>query len=179
LASWDIKGNDTATGIVRVLKALGLVTQTGEPTEAYTTFMQLGSGPAILAGKVRDVYAPLFGASLEPYKEAQESLRNLFNIHSGGAAPTIDLQIQTFKALSDYSDFSSSGASSIGNKTVARQPSDALPQPVAGGPLGAPIHIDLHIHLPENKSSRDYQYIIQDIARFIYQNQGAAPDERE
>jgi hypothetical protein len=30
------------------------------------------------------------------------------------------------------------------------------------------VHIDLHIHLPENKSRRDYEAIIEDIGRYIY-----------
>jgi hypothetical protein len=41
--------------------------------------------------------------------------------------------------------------------------------PNAGGtPDLPPIKIDLHIHLPENKTTRDYEAIIQDIARYIY-----------
>ena len=34
-----------------------------------------------------------------------------------------------------------------------------------------PMQIDLHIHLPENKTTRDYEAIIQDIAKYIYGRQ--------
>ena len=36
------------------------------------------------------------------------------------------------------------------------------------------IHIDLHIHLPENKTTRDYEAIIQDIARYIFKQEVGA-----
>jgi hypothetical protein len=170
LASWEIRGND-ATTVTRVLKALNLVGSSNEPTDAYTAFMHAGTGPAILAQRIRETYAPLFNASLEPYKESQETLRNLFNIHSGGAPATIEYQIQTFKALCENADFAAAPSPSLTPTATGpgSQPTvgaTGSQEPLFGG-QGA-IRIDLHIHLPENKSSRDYQYIIQDIARFIY-----------
>jgi hypothetical protein len=41
-----------------------------------------------------------------------------------------------------------------------------------GGAALAPsqpiVNINLHIHLPENKSRRDYETIIEDIGRYIF-----------
>lgn len=183
IASWGISNAEAASGIVRVLRDVGLTNSSNEPTDAYTAFMHAGTGPAVLGQKIREVYAPLFGAALEPHKESAAALKNLFNIHSGGAAATIELQIQTFKALCDYADFSA--VAPTGSTPAAGAPlSSSTPSggSVTGIPAGglASIHIDLHIHLPENKSSREYQYIIQDIARFIYRSpeEGAA-GERE
>jgi hypothetical protein len=175
IASWGISNSEAASGIQRVLKALDLIGSSNEPTESYIGFMHAMTGPAVLGRKIREVYAPLFGAALEPQKESADALRNLFNIHSGGAPATIELQIQTFKALCDHADLSA-GA----NVGAAGSPGMSPPGEGsggtgagAGGGNGVPIHIDLHIHLPENKTSRDYQYIIQDIARFIYRHADA------
>ena len=123
---------------------------------------------------IRESYAPLFAASLEPHRDA--GLRNLFNIHSGGG--TIDFQIQTFKALCDNANFTAPAGSPAASGASAI--SEGGPQ--GGGSTasgGAPpvIHIDLHIHLPENKTTRDYQYIIQDIAHFLYGQKGAGRTE--
>jgi hypothetical protein len=38
----------------------------------------------------------------------------------------------------------------------------------SGGGRMPAVKIDLHIHLPENKTARDYDSIIQDIAKYIY-----------
>lgn len=158
LASWGLRSNEDYS-IIRVLKAVGLVNDNNEPSDNYTAFMRAGTGPAVLAGLIRHTYAPLFEAAHQPHRETTESLQNLFNIHSGGA--TIELQIQTFRALCDFADFEAqstadeavaparSGVGRIGQETFTVR---------EGGP---PVHIDLHIHLPPGKSSRDYQYIIK------------------
>ena len=41
------------------------------------------------------------------------------------------------------------------------------------------VNINLHIHLPEGKSSRDYQYIIQDIAKYIYRYSDVGDDREQ
>jgi hypothetical protein len=176
LSSWGMGGGENGT-IIRVLRTLSLVDSNNVPTEHYAAFMRAGVGPSVLGARIRELYAPLFAASLEPQREPAESLRNLFNIHSSGAPGTIDYQIQTFRALCDNAVFDNalvpSAEASVSGAGVTQAgaiPSSAL---TSEGSLG--IHIDLHIHLPENRTSREYQYIIQDIAHFIYgQEQDAA-----
>jgi hypothetical protein len=115
---------------------------------------------------VKEVYKQLFEFAHEPHKSSTPELKTFFNIHSGGGERAIDYQIQTFKALSEYSDFSASGDSPVGSAAVAGGHGAV---PVAGTSGGLPpVQIDLHIHLPENKTTRDYEAIIQDIARYIY-----------
>ena len=111
-------------------------------------------------------YRVLFEASHAPHQDSNEALQSLFNIHSGGSPSSLSKQIQTFKALSEYSDFRN-GAGANGAPGV-----DPLPpqkDPRNNGEIKMPpVQIDLHIHLPENKTTRDYEAIIQDIARYIY-----------
>lgn len=128
--------------------------------------MKTGTGPGVLAERLRAVYRVLFENSHAPQSESDDELKKLFNIHSGGGEDAMRYQIQTFKALSEYANFSSisapgetgSAGATTGAGAPARQHGGQLP----------PIQIDLHIHLPENKTSRDYEAIIQDIARYIY-----------
>lgn len=171
LAGWGLSGGENLT-IVRVLKALGLLNNSGEPTDVYTAFMATGSGPVAMGTQIRSVYAPLFNAAHEPHREPDDRLRNLFNIHSAGAPTTITFQMQTFKALCDYADFS---ATSVAAAPPVRAAAPGVTTPTDPSPGQPQVHIDLHIHLPPDKSSRDYQYIIQDIAKFIF---GRAPEGR-
>jgi hypothetical protein len=116
-------------------------------------------GPRALAARIKEVYKDLFEASHEPQKSPSE-LSTFFKIHGGASERTTDYQIQTFKALSEYADFSG-----------ATDPS-GREEDVGGGSNGGgrlpSVKIDLHIHLPENKTARDYESIIQDIAKYIY-----------
>jgi hypothetical protein len=92
----------------------------------------------------------------------------LFNIHSGGGERTIDQQIQTFKALCENTSFdviptpANTTGSAAGTQPIQ---GTALQSGTTGGPA---VHIDLHIHLPENKSRRDYEDIIENIGRYIF-----------
>lgn len=169
LRSWNVSSNNNASTAIRVLKKLGLLTESGEPTDVYVEFMKTGTGPVALAQRIRETYRSLFENSHAPQAESNEELKKLFNIHSGGSEDTIRLQLLTFKALSEFADFNAP-------TSIASMPAE-LGAAVGGGAEGArgqgtsripPVQIDLHIHLPENKSTRDYEAIIQDIAKYIY-----------
>src|SRR5205809_555326 len=83
LRSWGFTdANDYS--MLRVLKAVGLLGEKNEPTQLYEKYMDLSSGPGVLAEPIKRLYQPLFHASHEPFKEPAEKLQNLFNIHSGG-----------------------------------------------------------------------------------------------
>jgi hypothetical protein len=165
LASWGLTGGQNYT-VVRVLKTVGLLNDNNEPNDNYVAFMRAGTGPAVLAQLVKRTYAPLFEASHQPYRESAENLRNLFHIHSGGA--TIELQIQTFKALCEFADFEAAEPSTMAATSASNAAASTAVGLSATGGIGPTLHVDLHIHLPPGKSSREYQYIIQDIARYLY-----------
>ncbi len=165
LRSWGITDSNAAS-VIRVLRAVGLVSPDGTPTDHYAEFMAAQTGPAVLAGRIRETYKKLFEASLAPQRDSTEALRSLFNIHSGGARQTIEFQIQTFKALCEHAnlDVQAGATPTPATATVGAEGRSADLSAVA-----APqIRVDLHIHLPESKTTREYEAIIQDIARYIY-----------
>jgi hypothetical protein len=168
LKSWGFSDSNDLT-MLRVLRAVGLVNDKNEPTELYSRFMMLDDGAKALAPEIRRVYGPLFQASHKPYDESNEKLRNLFNIHSGGGDRALDQQIQTFKALSENTSFEADGAPPASGAAAMHESSGrdggAQSQSQDGRPT---VNINLHIHLPENKSRREYEDIIEDIGRYIF-----------
>lgn len=167
LKAWSVSHNTNSRTAINVLKKLGLLGPSGETNDAYAEFMKTGTGPAVLAARIKDVYRVLFENSLAPQDDPDSEIKKLFHIHSGGGTDAMRLQVQTFKALAEFADF----------KTVSASPAGAAQSPNAGriddGNDAAtnklpPVKVDLHIHLPENKTTRDYEAIIQDIARYIY-----------
>lgn len=181
LAGWGFRdGNDYS--MIRVLKSVGMLNPSNEPTDDYTKFMDLQRGSTAMAPKLREVYKPLFNASHEPWNESAETLQNYFNIHSGGSQRCLEHQIQTFKVLTEFTTFGeedpASGlhpAPSAARQQAAAQ--GASPAIAQGG--GAGININVHIHLPENKSRRDYECMIEDIGRYIFGREPRdARDER-
>jgi hypothetical protein len=176
LRSWGFTdANDYS--MLRVLKAVGILNANNEPTDLYSQYMHLESGAAALAEPIKRVYEPLFHASHAPYKETNDLLQNLFNIHSGGGERALEQQIQTFKALSENTSFEAMSPGSPAASVPAAPGAVSTNNERTG--TGSPsVHIDLHIHLPENKSRRDYEAIIEDIGRFIFgRTQGGHRDE--
>jgi hypothetical protein len=156
--------------MIRVLKAVGLLDGNNQPSDKYASFMSLDGGGKVLASEIRRVYAPLFQASHTPYSETNEKLKSLFNIHSGGGERTLDQQIQTFKVLCEFASFD---VTPQGQTPIQASPAaggGATPILPRGGqdPSYPSVNINLHIHLPENKSRRDYEDIIEDIGRYIF-----------
>lgn len=164
LKSWEFRDSNDRT-ILRVLKAVSLLSQSNEPTDAYVKFMDLATGPHVLGVEIKRLYAPIFTASHTPFKESPEKLKNLFNIHSGGN--TLDMQIQTFKALCESASFDGASAP-VPLGTGGSPNATAIPATPLGA-VGQPIvNINLHIHLPENKTRRDYETMIEDIGHYIF-----------
>jgi hypothetical protein len=176
LKSWGFGDTNDLT-MLRVLKAINLLNDKNEPTDLYSQFMRLDTGARAIAPEIRRVYAPMFQASHTPFNESNEFLQNLFNIHSGGGDRALDQQIQTFKALCENAVFDGTADPIAVNASQGGQSSNAgasvtAPQGGAEGPI---VNINLHIHLPENKSRRDYEDIIEDIGRYIF---GRQPNDR-
>lgn len=167
LRSWGFGDTNDQT-MLRVLKAVQLLNDRNEPGDLYSRFMSLDGGAKALGPELTRVYAPLFNASLKPYDESNEKLQNLFNIHSGGGDRSLDFQIQTFKALCENAVFEQDVAAGIAPISQERAATTASPMVGAAHGGNSPVHINLHIHLPENKSRREYEDIIEDIGRYIF-----------
>jgi hypothetical protein len=162
LRTWGFKsGNDLS--ILRVLKEIELLSPAGEPTQHYGDFMKTGTGAAALGRQIKKSYEALFQNVSNPEKSSNDELRNFFNINSGGSERTIQLQIDTFKALVAYATFGDNDP--LAQDSLEHSANDS------GSPVGTPaIRIDLHIHLPENKSKSDYDAILESIANHLYKS---------
>ena len=172
LKSWGLTSSNDRY-IMSVLKALNFIGSSGQPTENYEAFMHRATGSATIGAQIKRVYAPFFQASHEPAKEGHEDLKRLFNIHSGGSERTIRYQLETFKALCEFASFEDLPKATRGrpeDEERARTSGVSSHQGLQINESPA-IHIDLHIHLPENKTAREYEAIIQDIARYIYKHE--------
>ena len=165
LKVWGLK-NTNDQSILRVLKAVDLLGPTGDTTPTYAEFMTKDKGPAALGRKIQAVYSTLFENVTNPEKASNADLTNFFNIHSGGGERTIRYQIDTFKALAAHATFGETDPLSgeEGNDR-GRDGGGGKSSNRTGEPA---IRIDLHIHLPENKTRADYDALLESIATHLY-----------
>lgn len=154
---------------VAVLKRIGMIGSAGGPNPLYVDFMNKTTGPAALGARLREVYKEIFNAAHAPQSESDETLEGLFNVHAGGSEQLVRLQMQTFKAVCEFATFDGTPARATGTASGSCDGGSGAAGGADGGGIALPpVKVDLHIHLPENKSSRDYEAIIQDIAKYIY-----------
>lgn len=172
LKAWGFRDSNDYT-MVRVLKAVGFLSDGNVPTDRYAEFMHPEDAGKALGTEVRRVYAPLFQASHTPHIDSAENLRTLFNIHSGGGNSTMDHQINTFKALAENANLTASPLDAKINSNPPGPQLNATGTPLGGDQSYPTVNINLHIHLPENKSRRDYEDIIEDIGRYIFGRAGS------
>ena len=128
--------------------------------------MQLGKGPATLGREIKKVYNLLFSTVTNPGNASPDDLKSFFNTYGGGGEKVVQLQVQTFKAMASHATF---GASDPLEQS-SDSPQEESPNGSGGrGNSGNPaIRIDLHIHLPENKTKVDYDSILESIAKHLY-----------
>jgi len=159
LKTWGFK-NSNDQGNLRVLKAVGMLSASGEPTQTYADYMKPGTGAASLGLLIRKCYEQLFQNVTTPEKAMPDELESFFNINSGGSERTIKLQIETFKALAAYATF--------GERDPLQH--DETHDEGSGNfrDSSPTIRIDLHIHLPENKTKAEYDAIFESIANHLY-----------
>jgi hypothetical protein len=178
LRSWGFGDTNDLT-MLRVMKAVSLLNDRNEPSDLYSQYMNLDAGAKALGPEIRRLYAPLFQASHAPYQESNEKLQNLFNIHSGGGDRSLEYQIQTFKALCENAAFEQGASTTMAGNPLENTKNTGMSGvgAVASGIGGPGISINLHIHLPENKTRRDYEDIIEDIGRYIFGRETGARRE--
>lgn len=165
LKSWGFTDSNDASAI-RVLKNVGLLSETGETGDMYKGFMDRSQGPAVLGTLVRDTYPELFTTVKDPARASSEDVTRFFNVNSGGSPKTIEYQVQSFRALADSSRFDAGERAPKSGETGSETPSAGSGR-IPGGDGHAALHIDLHVHLPENKTLLDYAGIFASIAEHI------------
>lgn len=167
LKVWGLKNTNDYT-ILRVLKTLGLLSPSGEPTNYYVEYMKKETGAAILGQRIKVVYKDLFDNITNPEKATDDELKSFFNIHSGGGEATIRYQIETFKALANFATFGNLDPLSLPPSGTLPDENHTNSQGFKGSTGEPVIRIDLHIHLPENKNKSDYDAIMESIANHLY-----------
>lgn len=166
LRAWGFRNTNDRRNII-VLKTIGLLDPNGTPNQNYLDYKTIGKGPAVLGRLIKVTYEQLFKTVSDVKNHAE--LKSFFDSYGGGAEKVVALQIQTFKALTSHATFGASdpleGDNDSGNSSGVGRSGDELPRPPKND---AAIRIDLHIHLPENKSKSDYESILESIAKHIY-----------
>ena len=159
--------------ILGVLKSLGLLNDTGEPTQRYYDFLDQTQSKKVIATGIQEAYEDLFNLKRDAQNMSQEEVKNKLKTLTQGSKgdKVIDSMARTFKTLCDYADWSEIPINSQVNSTSASKNNDISEKPdyvvqnspksVESKPISNQLglHYNIQIHLPETTNMAVYDAI--------------------
>lgn len=170
--------------IVGVLKSLGLLNETGEPTQRYYDFLDQTQSKKIIAIGIQEAYEDLFNLKKDAQNMSQEDVKNKLKTLTQGSKgdKVIESMARTFKTLCDYAEWSDISVTPQTDK-VAKS-CDNIPSEIEGvgeqqllldnvekkqskqsNQFG--LYYNIQIHLPETTNMAVYDAIFQSIKKHL------------
>lgn len=165
--------------ITGVLKSLGLLNDTGEPTQRYYDFLDQTQSKKIIAIGIQEAYEDLFNLKRDAQNMSQEEVKNKLKTLTQGSKgnKVIESMARTFKTLCDYADWTETSIVSTVSNNLATKQDDASDEVNhIGQDLSIStekestsnqfdLHYNIQIHLPETTNMAVYDAIFQSIKK--------------
>jgi hypothetical protein len=161
---------------IGIFKALGFITESGEPTNRYFEFLDQSQSGRVLAQGIREAYDDLFRVNKEAYKLDENDVKNKLKTLTRGekSENVVGLMAKTFVALSALADWSKAEMP-LEQVATAREASgnavggDSSAPVAAGGArsdtrlTAMGLHYNIQIHLPASRDSAVYDAIFKSL----------------
>jgi hypothetical protein len=155
---------------IGLFKALGLINDTGEPTDRYFQFLDNSESGRVLATGIREAYDDLFKVNREAYRLDEAEVRNKLKTLTRGekSENVINLMAKTFVSLCALADWSRQEATMEPTPTEKRQEEKMVVvshKPETRGAVG--LHYNIQIHLPPTRDSAVYDAIFKSLREHL------------
>lgn len=154
-------------GIIKVLKALGFLNESGVPTERYNDFKNDRISGQVLAHGLRDGWSDVFLADKEAYERSTSELTEIFKSVTGKSESVSAKMATTFNTLCDLATWSGDGYPAVSTEEESEKeereqvpPRKELTGMMQGGGEIA-LHHDIHVHLPPTSDVAVYTAIFR------------------
>lgn len=160
--------NKTDRDLVRLLKVLRFLDDSGAPTQNYRDFLDPGRGKAILGRQVLAAYDGLFQLDRNAHELGQAELEGRFKSLANATPVVARFMAQTFLNLCKVADIEAARASAgreipAAVSTHERQARESpTPRTEAGAPEpAAGLHYHIEIHLPNTTDPEVFRAIFK------------------
>lgn len=164
--------------IMGVLKGLGFLNETGEPTQRYYDFLDQTQSKQILAKGIQEAYEDLFNLRRDAQNMSQEEVKNKLKTLTQGqkGEKVVELMAKTFKTLCDYAEWTAT-ETAVKKKEPETEYEDlqetnpvpssnvVIPMEPSKNTLG--LCYNIQIHLPETTNMAVYDAIFQSIKKHL------------
>lgn len=159
--------------ITGVLKALGLLGETGEPTQRYYDFLDQTQSKKIIAIGIQEAYEDLFNLNKDAQNLSQDEVKNKLKTLTQGQKGdrVIESMAKTFKTLCDYADWTDlttpSVAPTIKSSVVSDNAEEKKVLNTQPQSKEMNLHYNIQIHLPETTNMAVYDAIFQSLKKHL------------
>jgi hypothetical protein len=165
--------------IIGMLKALGLLEESGVPTQRYFDFLDQSQSKTIIARGIHEAYEDLFNLRKDAQNMSNDEVKNKLKTLTQGQKTerVIELMAMTFRALCSYADWNNAEVSS--KKIEVKSPvtpNIQVPiselqydnsEPQAKRTEKMNLHYNIQIHLPETANMAVYDAIFQSLKKHL------------
>lgn len=168
---------------VNVLKAIGFLDETGNPTVRYFNFLDQSKSKIMVAEGIREAYSDLFNLNTTAHKLTKTEVEGKFRTLTSGSKEnaTISYMASTFLSLCGYADWSTPATEPvhpIGHKeptaSSTKSQIEQLPKEAPNTTIPTSIHqgmfdlnYNIHIHLPATRDEGVYDALFASLAKHI------------
>lgn len=163
--------------LLKILKDLGFIDDAGTPLERYHKFLDSSEAKRVMAEAVRQTYSDLFTVKKDAWKLSEDEVANKLKTLTQGkkSENVIKWMAKTFKALTDYSDWSVNALppSQIDAEEKQKVPENLVSAPHGNGEsqeklnIKGGLHYNIQIHLPESRDPKVYDAIFESVKRHL------------
>lgn len=153
---------------IGVLKGLGFLTDSGQPTEMYYKFLDKTQSKQIMADAIRQAYEDLFALNVNAHEYTNEEIKSKFKMLTQGQKSDniLTCMTATFKALVDWAEWDekpreeeddSSEQAEIFHSDFFSKNKKIVPS----------LNYNIQIHLPETRDVAVYDVIFQSLKKHL------------
>ena len=166
--------------VTGILKSLGMLNDTGEPTQRYYAFLDQTQSKKIVAIGIQEAYEDLFAVKRDAQNMTQEEVKNKLQTLTQGqkGEKVIENMARTFKTLCDYADWSKNlvqdsvkvdeqSEKSSGIEENNNDESVKIEPCTSEKKTEMALHYNIQVHLPETTNMAVYDAIFQSIKKHL------------
>lgn len=166
--------NKTDRLIIAVLKAIGFLSDGGEPTQRYYEFLDQTQAGGVLAGAIEQAYSDLFQVDKSAHKLTTVQVKNKLKTLTQGQYSDSVLQCManTFTALSARADFDVPAGVKVEHKEKQPALAQKNGEPVDGDKDRKRISVQglqyvINIQLPESRDQAVYDALFKSLREHL------------
>ncbi|MCW3984050.1 MAG: DUF5343 domain-containing protein [Candidatus Bathyarchaeota archaeon] len=164
--------------ILQVLKFIGFIDESKNPTELWVSYKSPATARAALAKGIRSGYSDLFSLYPQANRKAKDDLYAYFSSKTGKAKNTVDLIVNTFINLCQLADFEAEAPKETKEKQENEEKansesgikSEKKKQIIPQITEGFAVNMNIQITLPVTEDAKVYENIFKALREQLFKS---------